>query len=74
MADDFREPLLELTRALAPWATGGTQINFLTGYDTAPSDVAKAYEPAAYERLRRIKRVCDPANLFRINHNIPPHR
>jgi FAD/FMN-containing dehydrogenase len=36
--------------------------------------VAKAYEPAAYERLRRIKRVCDPANLFRINHNIPPHR
>ena len=56
--------------ALAPWGTGTTQVNFLTGYDTTPEAVSKAYEPESYERLVRTKTEYDPQNLFRINHNI----
>lgn len=31
-----------------------------------------AYPSASWERLRAIKAVHDPDNLFRHNHNIPP--
>jgi hypothetical protein len=58
--------------AFAPWATGHTQINFLTGYDTSPDAVRRAYPAETYERLTRIKKAYDPRNLFRINHNLPP--
>ncbi|MFI5841584.1 FAD-binding oxidoreductase [Catenuloplanes sp. NPDC051500] len=72
MEELFREPLFGPVRALAPWATGGRQINFLSGYETEAADVATAYEPVTWERLRRIKSVYDPRNLFRVNYNIPP--
>ena len=41
-------------------------------------DVTAARKQAAYggagklERLRELKRVWDPGNLFRLNHNIEP--
>ncbi|MDH2426879.1 FAD-binding oxidoreductase [Sphaerisporangium sp. TRM90804] len=72
MEEDFREPLGALARALAPWSTGRKHVNFLTGYDTAAEAVESAYEPQAYARLTRVKKAYDPANLFRVNHNIPP--
>jgi FAD/FMN-containing dehydrogenase len=72
MEQTFRPALQSLVDALAPWGTGTTQINFLTGYDTAPEAVRKAYEPETYERLVQIKEKYDPQNLFRVNHNIPP--
>jgi hypothetical protein len=59
-----------LVEALAPWRVGGPFVSFLGGADLA--DVASAYEPADYQRLRELKAVWDPANVFRINHNIPP--
>ena len=34
--------------------------------------VRDAYPDATWERLRRIKRQYDPANVFRLNQNIPP--
>lgn len=67
----LRPALQSLVDALAPWGTGTTQINFLTGYDTTPEAVGKAYEPESFERLMRIKAEYDPQDLFRINHNIP---
>ncbi|GIG88082.1 FAD-binding oxidoreductase [Plantactinospora endophytica] len=71
-AEEFRAPLAALADAMAPWATGGRQANFLTGYDTTAEAVARAYEPDTYRRLVRLKRAFDPRNLFRVNHNIAP--
>jgi FAD/FMN-containing dehydrogenase len=51
----------------APYATGGGYVNFFTGDESAR--VASAYGPN-YERLRDLKRLYDPGNLFRMNHNI----
>jgi FAD/FMN-containing dehydrogenase len=54
---------------LAPFATGGGYVNFLSADEA--SRVASAYGPN-YERLRELKGRFDPDNLFRMNHNIPP--
>jgi FAD/FMN-containing dehydrogenase len=59
-----------LMESLAPWRVGGGFVSFLGGADLA--DVAAAYEPDDYRRLRELKGVWDPENVFRINHNIPP--
>lgn len=56
--------------AIAPWRIGGAYVTFM-GYDSH-EDVPAAYEPAIYQRLREAKTTYDPANLFRVNHNIPP--
>jgi FAD/FMN-containing dehydrogenase len=56
---------------LAPFATGGGYVNFLTADEG--ERVASAYG-ANYERLREIKQRIDPRNLFRMNHNIPPEK
>lgn len=58
-----------LFEAVAPFATGGGYVNFLTEDESAR--VKSAYG-ANYERLQDIKRRYDPENLFRMNHNIPP--
>ncbi|MFB4311939.1 FAD-binding oxidoreductase [Actinomadura sp. GTD37] len=54
--------------ALAPYATGGSFLNFL--HD--PSRTATAYTPGDLRRLREVKRAYDPQNVFHRNHNIRP--
>jgi berberine-like enzyme len=54
--------------ALRQHATGGAFLNFLAD----PARTRKAYTSADYLRLREVKRVYDPDNVFRLNHNIPP--
>jgi hypothetical protein len=49
-------------------ATGGSFLNFL--HD--PAQTRRAYTAANYERLRELKRVHDPDNIFGREHNIPP--
>jgi FAD/FMN-containing dehydrogenase len=56
--------------AMRPFSTGGVYVNFL-GREGAER-VRDAYAPAVFERLRQIKRVYDPDNLFRHNQNIAP--
>ncbi|BEL05832.1 FAD-binding oxidoreductase [Actinoplanes sichuanensis] len=72
MKDAVRMPLQTVTHALGPWTTGHKLINFLTGYDVTPEAVAAAYPLATFERLQQVKAAYDPANMFRINHNIAP--
>jgi FAD/FMN-containing dehydrogenase len=54
---------------LRPFSTGG-YLNYATD-DTAET-VEGAYGAQTFARLRAAKRVWDPGNLFRHNHNIPP--
>jgi FAD/FMN-containing dehydrogenase len=58
---------------LRPWSDGGALVNFLAGAHVTPADVRAAYEPDRWARLVEIKTAWDPENVFRINHNIPPH-
>jgi FAD/FMN-containing dehydrogenase len=52
------------------WAAGHVYLNFIG--DEGHSRVAEAFGPEKFHRLRRLKRVWDPDNVFRHNHNIPP--
>jgi FAD/FMN-containing dehydrogenase len=63
----------EFSDAMRPHAMAGQYVNFL-GHDDADAyrKALAAYGPAKLERLMELKHRYDPANLFRINHNIPP--
>jgi Berberine and berberine like len=56
--------------AIRPYSAGGAYVNFLQG-DEGENRVRATYG-ANYDRLVEVKRRYDPANLFRINHNIAP--
>jgi hypothetical protein len=58
--------------ALKPWHHPGSFINFLSAADAVPDRVRAAYSPEAFERLLRVKRTYDPANLFRVHHALVP--
>ena len=59
--------------AMRPHAMAGQYINFLGHEDADAQRKALAvYGPAKLDRLMAVKRRYDPANFFRINHNIPP--
>jgi hypothetical protein len=55
--------------ALAPFHTG-VYVNFLM--EEGGGRVRQAYGEAKYRRLAALKREYDPANLFRLNQNVPP--
>lgn len=48
----------------------GAYVNFVN--DEGPERVRAAYPGGTWDRLVEIKGRYDPANLFRVNHNIPP--
>jgi hypothetical protein len=58
----------EAAARLTPYATGGSFLNFLGD----PQRTEDAYTPANWERLRGLKLVYDPDNLFGLTHNIAP--
>ena len=59
----------DLADAVEPH-TAGAYVNFIV--DTGADRVRTAYPPAIYDRLAPVKRRYDPANVFRLNQNIPP--
>jgi FAD/FMN-containing dehydrogenase len=56
-----------LKDALAPWNTGRRYLNFTE----RAIDTRTAYPAAAYRRLRAVKTLVDPDDLFHSNHQIP---
>jgi FAD/FMN-containing dehydrogenase len=54
--------------ALAPHATGGSFLNFLSD----PARVEAAFTPANLRRLRAVKRAYDPDDVFRVGLAIEP--
>jgi hypothetical protein len=59
----------EYWNAVHPYSAGGAYVNFLMDEG---EDRVKATYRGNYERLSKIKRQYDPANLFRVNQNIKP--
>ncbi|NKX53373.1 BBE domain-containing protein [Arthrobacter mobilis] len=51
-------------------AAGRVYPNFIG--DEGPARIAEAFGPEKFRRLRRLKGVGDPDNVFRHNHKIPP--
>jgi FAD binding domain/Berberine and berberine like len=57
-----------LVTRTAPYATGGTFLNFLGD----PARAETAFTAENHARLREVKATWDPGNFFHLNHNIPP--
>jgi FAD/FMN-containing dehydrogenase len=62
----------ELFTGLKPWALQGKHLNFIGQDDLDEDAVRAAYPAATYRRLAQAKATYDPANVFHLNHNIPP--
>jgi FAD binding domain/Berberine and berberine like len=67
--DEEREWAQGLWSALEPHHTS-VYVNFLM--DEGEERIRAAYGPQKYDRLKALKRRCDPDNFFRLNQNIPP--
>jgi FAD/FMN-containing dehydrogenase len=67
--EEEREWARGLWSALQPFHAG-TYVNFLM--DEGEERVRRTYGTEKFERLRALKRRWDPANVFRLNQNIPP--
>lgn len=53
--------------ALAPWDSRRHLLNFAEG----PVDASAAFDPAAWDRLRDVRRRVDPDGLFAASHEVP---
>ncbi|MBV8787939.1 MAG: FAD-binding oxidoreductase [Mycobacterium sp.] len=68
----YRDSGRDLLAALQPWLHTGSSPSFIGPADTADGRTRLAYDPEVYEKLRAVKAVYDPHNMFRLNHNIAP--
>jgi hypothetical protein len=68
--DEEREWVRDFWSALEPHHTSGVYVNFLM--NEGEDRVREAYGSQKYDRLKALKRLYDPDNLFRLNQNIPP--
>jgi FAD/FMN-containing dehydrogenase len=55
--------------AIHPYSAPGAYVNFMMEEGSAR---VEATYGANYRRLQQVKAKYDPANLFRVNQNIPP--
>jgi FAD binding domain/Berberine and berberine like len=62
----------QLHRQLRSWSGGQMLYNFAAVPDGHAADAGLAFDAPAFTRLRSVKRVWDPGNMFRFNVNIPP--
>jgi FAD/FMN-containing dehydrogenase len=71
-ADDIsvREWVRALRADLRPHTTGAVWLNWIG--DEGDARVRAAFADGSLERLRAVKQVYDPDNVFRSNHNIAP--
>lgn len=59
------------SEAAKPFTNGRVYVNYI-GVGEPPDRVRAAFGPEKFAKLASIKRKYDPANTFRMNHNIPP--
>ncbi|MYV55862.1 FAD-binding oxidoreductase [Streptomyces sp. SID3212] len=70
--EEYRTAGSEVMERLEPWLSARKHTNFLGADDVTAERVRLAFDAPTYERLQEIKAARDPANMFRLNHNIPP--
>ena len=61
---------VELLDGMKPWQGDRRNVNNLAPDEA--SDAAAIYGAERYARLASIKKTYDPANMFRLNHNVMP--
>jgi hypothetical protein len=66
----LKRSVAELLDGMKPWQGDRRYVNNLAPDEAA--DAAAIYGPERYERLASIKKTYDPANMFRLNHNVKP--
>jgi hypothetical protein len=66
----LKESVAALLDGMEPWQGDRRLVNNLAPDEA--TDAAAIYGPERYERLTAIKKTYDPANMFRINHNVVP--
>lgn len=57
---------------MRPWHSGGKLLNFMGRHEALSDRDGAAYSAADLARLGEIKRLYDPENVFRLNHNVAP--
>ena len=62
-----RSQLTEASAAVAPFHVGDYP-NFVE----EPADASAFFDPDTWARLREVKALYDPNDLFRGNHHVPP--
>ncbi|WP_329459882.1 FAD-binding oxidoreductase [Streptomyces sp. NBC_01497] len=65
-----KESVAALLTGMETWRGDRPLVNNLAPEEAA--DAAAIYGPERYERLAAVKKLYDPANMFRINHNVVP--
>jgi hypothetical protein len=68
--EQLKESVAALLKGMEPWQGDRRLVNNLAPEEAA--DAAAIYGPKRYERLATVKKSYDPANMFRLNHNIAP--
>ena len=66
----LKESVAVLLDGMEPWRGDRRLVNNLAPDEA--TDAAAIYGPERYERLAAVKKTYDPANMFRINHNVAP--
>jgi FAD/FMN-containing dehydrogenase len=66
----LKESVAALLEGMEPWQGDRRLVNNLAPDEAG--DAAAIYGAERYERLAGIKKTYDPANMFRINHNVVP--
>ncbi|WP_210248720.1 FAD-binding oxidoreductase [Phyllobacterium endophyticum] len=68
--EQLKRSVAELLDGMKPWQGDRRFVNNLAPDEAA--DATAIYGPERYERLASIKKTYDPANMFRLNHNVLP--
>ena len=68
--EQLKRSVAELLDGMKPWEGDRRYVNNLAPDEAG--DAAAIYGTERYERLASIKKTYDPANLFRLNHNVTP--
>jgi hypothetical protein len=66
----LKESVAALLDGMAAWQADRRLVNNLAPEEAA--DAVTIYGPECYERLARVKKMYDPTNMFRFNHNVVP--